>query len=390
MTENKLPQKPDNAVWNASENEWELGEKNSQGQYVGEWMWWLAPTNHLCCHSFFDDKGNMLSAKRFHPNGEISRELDEAKNLDVYYRSTAPTSENFAYGYNTDERAWKAIKRLGYPVSFDLYDKNNNLLNPELKPAELKILSPNINTKEILRQINKGSKKFSKGELDENFVQTVIDLVGEVGETTPLLEAELENMLEDELEIIYHEGDLEIDDLSDWDAMDLACLVVNGNLTVKNAIWITEDPSTLLVVNGNLKAKNISTGGGLVVTGNLEVENCLFGDYNHGSAYIRGDLTSRFFFPEEYFFEAHGKISIDIALGNAYRLNDNQNPELLNYNYKTVREFFNTLDNQLLSQIDLTNEAYLDNLCEDDGVWEYVDWRSFMRFAMTGQKIFKY
>ncbi len=30
MSENNLPQKPDNAVWNATDNEWELGQKNSQ------------------------------------------------------------------------------------------------------------------------------------------------------------------------------------------------------------------------------------------------------------------------------------------------------------------------------------------------------------------------
>ena len=72
MNTNNLPQKPDNAVWNAQDNQWELGQKNAAGIYIGEWMWWMAPTNHLLCHTFFDDNGNILNYTRYHIDGAYS------------------------------------------------------------------------------------------------------------------------------------------------------------------------------------------------------------------------------------------------------------------------------------------------------------------------------
>jgi hypothetical protein len=98
MSENQLPQKPDNAIWNAIDNEWELGQKNSQGKYIGEWMWWLAPTNHLCCHTFFDDNGNMLSYTRYHIDGTYSQKgtyKNGVQHGTFYYQdSENETTEN--------------------------------------------------------------------------------------------------------------------------------------------------------------------------------------------------------------------------------------------------------------------------------------------------------
>lgn len=123
---------PKEAVWNGSQNEWELGVKNEQGNYVGEWKWWLAPNGHLCCHTFFDDKGSLLNFKRFHPNGEVSRygTYENGKQVeDVYLKSSEPTTENFAYGNMDDERVFKAVKKPGVPVSFDYYDKEGNYID---------------------------------------------------------------------------------------------------------------------------------------------------------------------------------------------------------------------------------------------------------------------
>jgi SMI1 / KNR4 family (SUKH-1) len=140
MTEKQLPQKPDNAIWNPADNEWELGQKNSQGQYIGEWMWWLAPTNHLCCHTFFDDNGNnMLSFTRYHPNGEVSRtgKYENGKEIeDIWYRCTEETTEFYA-DYYSPNNSWKAIKRIGkIPVEFDFYDKDGNHLNGKIELPE--------------------------------------------------------------------------------------------------------------------------------------------------------------------------------------------------------------------------------------------------------------
>jgi SMI1 / KNR4 family (SUKH-1) len=157
MSENNLSQKPDNAVWNAADNEWELGQKNTQGQYIGEWMWWLAPTNHLCCHTFFDDNGNMTSFIRYHPNGEVSRtgKYENGREVeDIWYRCTQETTEFYA-DYYSPNNSWKAVKRIGkIPVEFDFYDKEGNHLNGKITlPENLRNGSENETAKEALDRL---------------------------------------------------------------------------------------------------------------------------------------------------------------------------------------------------------------------------------------------
>ncbi len=98
MNNNNLPQKPDNAVFNNKTQEWELGKKNSEGKNIGEWMWWLAPTNHLCCHTFFDDNGNMESYTRYHIDGTYSQKgtyKNGVQHGTFYYQdSENETTEN--------------------------------------------------------------------------------------------------------------------------------------------------------------------------------------------------------------------------------------------------------------------------------------------------------
>lgn len=64
---------PAAAVWNAEENEWEIGEREGDAQ-VGEWTWWR-PDGTLVCRSRFDAHGELDGvARRYHPDGAISLE----------------------------------------------------------------------------------------------------------------------------------------------------------------------------------------------------------------------------------------------------------------------------------------------------------------------------
>ena len=127
---------PKAAIWNHEEEEWELGERNQEGDCIGEWKWWLAPSGHLCCHTFFDDEGKVISATRFHPNGEVSLELthnEEGEEVSNYYRSTADTDEYFPD--TSFNNAWRAEKKVGVsPTSYNFYDKANNLLSIQSDP----------------------------------------------------------------------------------------------------------------------------------------------------------------------------------------------------------------------------------------------------------------
>lgn len=138
MNEPKRPEDvPANATWNADDGEWELGETNDDGQKVGEWRWWLAPTGHLVCHTHFFDNGAIKSFCRYHPNGEVSQSgkgTDDGRLTErIYVRSTEATRELFPVD---DPNVWKAVTRPGVPVSYDLFDKDGNQLNNQFEFTE--------------------------------------------------------------------------------------------------------------------------------------------------------------------------------------------------------------------------------------------------------------
>ena len=80
---------PAEAIWNEKEGEWELGESNKHGR-IGEWKWWIPPNYNLRCHTFYNDTAQMISATRYHPNGEVALELsynDKGNALYIYHKS---------------------------------------------------------------------------------------------------------------------------------------------------------------------------------------------------------------------------------------------------------------------------------------------------------------
>jgi hypothetical protein len=86
-------------------------------------------------------------------------------------------------------------------------------------------------------------------------------------------------------------------------------VLVEGDLTVES--WIGNDDTdgaSGLIVKGNLKAKNVILGGQQVyVTGNMHVEEILWGDYNHGDLIVGGETSAALFIAtEQYGFDLRG------------------------------------------------------------------------------------
>jgi len=120
---------PAEAIWVAEDNEWELGQRNEDGDMIGEWKWWLAPTGHLVCHTFFKDDGSEdMTFTRFHQDGSFSQKgsyVDGVQHGEfISQRSKKPTTENF--GPRVD--CFKAITTFdeGYVVEEHYFDDNNN------------------------------------------------------------------------------------------------------------------------------------------------------------------------------------------------------------------------------------------------------------------------
>jgi antitoxin component YwqK of YwqJK toxin-antitoxin module len=64
---------PAAAVWNADNNEWELGEKNAAGKKTGIWNLWHEK-GHLCNIIDYGDGNPPFLFKRFHPDGTLAQE----------------------------------------------------------------------------------------------------------------------------------------------------------------------------------------------------------------------------------------------------------------------------------------------------------------------------
>jgi hypothetical protein len=64
---------PPEAVFDAAENEWQVGAKKGK-KLLGDWTWWR-PDGTLCARSSFNDQGELHGiARRYHSDGSISME----------------------------------------------------------------------------------------------------------------------------------------------------------------------------------------------------------------------------------------------------------------------------------------------------------------------------
>lgn len=396
---------PQEAIWNASQNEWELGEKNEQGNYIGEWKWWLAPKGYLCCHTFFDENGKMLSFKRFHPNGEVSRygTFENGVQIeDVYLKSSEPTSEVFAYG-SSDDKVFKAVKRPGVPVSFDYYDKNGIHLNPTIIQKELiseqDAAIPESEIESIKATIFKTGKSLLQGQIDTEFInETIIPILSEKTDEKTINITDVggifmhlaKQAIDTKKDIVFHDGDLHLSNLHCLTELEIGVFIIHGNLIVDGSISISDDLMQLLFVTGSVTANNVITSGMLFIFEDLNVSNCLLGDYNDGSAMIGGNLKAKFFFPEDYFFEVLGSADFTFAFGNSWRLNQDESPEVFTYNEKKLSEFIPFLHDRI-HQVASFNEntSLLDTNCEDGELFEYINYHEFKSYVTANKPVFK-
>jgi antitoxin component YwqK of YwqJK toxin-antitoxin module len=64
---------PAAATWNATVNQWELGERNEQGKEIGIWEAWHIEGHH-CSTTDYTDGTPPFLFRRFHPDGTLSND----------------------------------------------------------------------------------------------------------------------------------------------------------------------------------------------------------------------------------------------------------------------------------------------------------------------------
>ncbi|MBW2960569.1 SMI1/KNR4 family protein [Mesonia aestuariivivens] len=175
---------PKEARWNEEDEEWELGTRNRTGDEIGEWKWWDPDEGYLICHAFFSDDGKqLLSAKRFHPNGELASTIffnKDRKELATYYTSTEDTYEHFPE--NPFKNVWKAERVVGvFPKEYNFYDKSGKLLSIEAGRSseleKLKTAPENETAEQAITRLNKVIAIVKENEdIDEDFLEELADL----------------------------------------------------------------------------------------------------------------------------------------------------------------------------------------------------------------------
>lgn len=94
-------------------------------------------------------------------------------------------------------------------------------------------------------------------------------------------------------------------------------ILIEGNLQIDGALTCDDtDGTTHLVVTGNAHAHNAVVGGQLLhVGGALQVDDLLWGHYNHGELRVHGGLTARVVvFTDEYHLHIAGPEQVEFLL----------------------------------------------------------------------------
>lgn len=138
---------------------------------------------------------------------------------------------------------------------------------------------------------------------------------------------------DDDLDVLFISGDVAIDSINldkpltsfnvpTDQQLFLYAVLVEGNVKAKNIYNHEDDGSTSLIVTGDITADNMVVGGQeIFVGGNLHIQDCFWGNYNHGDLTIIGKATARVFVATDEYHYDKTKIKA------AYLLCDDQDQE---------------------------------------------------------------
>jgi hypothetical protein len=171
---------PAAAVYNAKDEQWELGKRDANGKPIGKWKFWWRTTGHLCAVASYENGGKKETYTRFHPDGTYSRkgiDIDgkPAPNQVIYYqKSKNPTTElaltdpHYAAVFRMEElyikkglSKWKNFDAKGRRIELD------GTLIPQLKAASYAknfepFALPDVLTQLVEFQNDVGSEMFSE------------------------------------------------------------------------------------------------------------------------------------------------------------------------------------------------------------------------------------
>lgn len=174
----------------------------------------------------------------------------------------------------------------------------------------------------------------------------------------------------DDKNVWFHDGDYEFSDPLNLDLVDQIYspselpdyspfMLINGSASFGNIFNWETDGSAGLVVLGNLSVENMVVGGQeIYVDGDLEVKDLFWGDYNHGHLTVNGKITSRVFLNTDYGFD-HERFKKGDNIAIEHLLTDEQEDLYIEGDYLKA----------------LFNEKFIFNPEEiDDDIYSWKQW----------------
>ncbi|NEN81862.1 hypothetical protein [Paenibacillus elgii] len=128
--------------------------------------------------------------------------------------------------------------------------------------------------------------------------------------------------------VVFFQGNTRLENLNldrPFDEEHVFLVLVDGNLAVDTYVYNEEiSGATCLIVKGDLYAQNMVVGGQeIYVTGNLEVTELFWGEYNHGDLTVAGNASASLFMDtEEYHVSVRGEQQFSLRISNWDELGD--------------------------------------------------------------------
>ncbi|WP_309609362.1 WGR domain-containing protein, partial [Flavobacterium sp.] len=182
--------------------------------------------------------------------------------------------------------------------------------------------------------------------------------------------------------ILHILGDWEIDNLDldnifnqEENPEHIFTILVEGNLKAKNIFNENTDGGTGIIVLGDATADNMIVGGQeIYITRNLTINECFWGEYNHGDLTVKGQTDAKVFVATNEYHYDYDQKSIN---AEHFLLDEDENEDEIEYNENIIKSIF-------VPEVIITEEEFDDEVFS----WEnFLDRGEIIEFLKSSKPI---
>ena len=165
----------------------------------------------------------------------------------------------------------------------------------------------------------------------------------------------------DDENILYIQGNWEIDNL-DLDNIfnqtdepeHIFTILIEGNLTSKNIFNENTDGGTGIIVLGSVSVDNMVVGGQeIYIAKNLTVNECFWGEYNHGDLIVKGQTHAKVFVATNQY---HYEYERERIVAKHFLLDEDGTEDEVDYDENTIKAIF--VPEVIITEEDFDDEIF--------------------------------